>query len=75
MKRDRRTSRHPKITVGYVRVSTENQAQSGVSLDAQEARIRAFALATDRTLAEVIIDHGISAKTLVRPGSPAFSPA
>jgi site-specific DNA recombinase len=58
----------PRRTIGYVRVSTEDQAAHGVSIEAQEARIRAFALATDRTLDEVIVDHGISAKTLVRPG-------
>ena len=29
--------------VGYIRVSTVEQAQEGVSLDAQEARIRAYA--------------------------------
>ena len=57
-----------KLTVGYVRVSSDDQAQHGVSLEAQEARIRAFAVATARSLDEVIIDAGISAKTLVRPG-------
>jgi len=57
-----------KMTVGYARVSSEDQAMKGVSLEAQEARIKAFALATDRALDEVIIDAGISAKTLVRPG-------
>jgi hypothetical protein len=30
-------------TIGYVRVSTDGQAQDGVSLDAQEAKIRAWA--------------------------------
>jgi site-specific DNA recombinase len=57
-----------KLTVGYVRVSSEDQAQHGVSLEAQEARIRAFAVATARSLDEVIVDAGVSAKTLVRPG-------
>ena len=28
-------------TVGYVRVSTDDQVENGVSLEAQEARIRA----------------------------------
>jgi len=55
-------------TVGYVRVSTEDQAREGVSLAAQEARIRALALATDRDLSEIVVDEGESAKSLSRPG-------
>ena len=31
--------------IGYVWVSTEDQAQSGVSLEAQEEKIRAYCLA------------------------------
>src|SRR5690349_17429513 len=55
-------------TVGYVRVSTEDQAREGVSLDAQAERIRAYAVATDRVLDEIIVDAGESAKSLRRPG-------
>jgi len=55
-------------TVGYVRVSSEEQAREGVSLAAQEARLKAFAVATNRDLGKVIIDDGQSAKTLARPG-------
>lgn len=54
--------------VGYIRVSTEHQADEGVSLDAQRARLDAFALATDLVLVGVEVDAGISAKTLDRPG-------
>jgi site-specific DNA recombinase len=54
--------------IGYVRVSTEDQAENGVSLDAQKARIEAYALATGRELDEVVQDQGQSAKTLLRPG-------
>jgi DNA invertase Pin-like site-specific DNA recombinase len=57
-----------KAVVGYVRVSTEEQATSGVSLEAQESRIRAYAVAIGREFDEVIVDAGVSAKTLVRPG-------
>src|SRR4029077_3563986 len=57
-----------RISVGYVRVSTDDQAATGVSLEAQETRLRAYALATGRELAEVVIDAGESAKTLERPG-------
>lgn len=55
-------------TVGYVRVSTDEQAENGVSLEAQEARLRAYAEALARPLAEVVVDAGQSAGTLARPG-------
>jgi DNA invertase Pin-like site-specific DNA recombinase len=54
--------------VGYIRVSTEGQAEEGVSLEAQRARLEAFALATDLLLVGVEVDAGLSAKTLERPG-------
>jgi DNA invertase Pin-like site-specific DNA recombinase len=55
-------------TVAYVRVSTEDQATDGVSLDAQEARIGAYAIALGFEVSEVIRDAGASAKSLQRPG-------
>ena len=55
-------------TVGYVRVSTDKQADQGVSLDAQAEKIRAMALVHDRELVEIIVDSGESAKSLKRPG-------
>lgn len=54
--------------VGYVRVSTEDQARDGASLDAQEARIRAYGTASGHEIEAVIVDAGESAKTLSRPG-------
>lgn len=57
-----------RMTVGYVRVSTAEQANHGVSLDAQESRIKALAALQERQIAEVIVDAGESAKTLQRPG-------
>lgn len=54
--------------IGYVRVSTEDQAKEGISLEAQEARIRAYALCKDLELVEIIRDEGRSAKDLNRPG-------
>jgi DNA invertase Pin-like site-specific DNA recombinase len=54
--------------VGYVRVSTEHQADGGVSLDAQIAKLRAYAVAMDLELVDVVVDAGVSAKTLDRPG-------
>ena len=55
-------------TVGYVRVSTDKQADQGVSLDAQAEKIRAMALLHDRELVDLIVDGGESAKSLKRPG-------
>jgi DNA invertase Pin-like site-specific DNA recombinase len=52
-------------TVGYVRVSTDRQAEQGVSLEVQEAKIRAMAIVQGTDLAEVIVE---SAKSLNRPG-------
>jgi DNA invertase Pin-like site-specific DNA recombinase len=55
-------------TIGYIRVSTQEQARDGVSLAAQEERIRAFAVATSRPLCEVVVDDGASAASLKRNG-------
>lgn len=54
--------------IGYARVSTEEQASDGVSLGAQVEKIRAYAALYDLDLVEVIVDAGVSAKTLHRPG-------
>jgi DNA invertase Pin-like site-specific DNA recombinase len=53
---------------GYVRVSTDKQADHGVSLEAQTAKIRAMAVVQGVTLLDVIVDAGESAKSLKRPG-------
>ena len=57
--------------VGYVRVSTEDQARDGVSMSAQQAKLEAYALVKDWTLLRVIRDEGYSAKYLKRPGLEA----
>jgi site-specific DNA recombinase len=54
--------------IGYVRVSTDKQADFGVSLEAQTAKIRAMAVVQDVDLVDVIVDAGESAKSLHRPG-------
>ncbi len=59
----------PKIAVGYRRVSTQEQAREGVSLDAQQARITAYCQAQGLELAGVHSDDGISGrKASNRPG-------
>lgn len=55
-------------TIAYVRVSTQEQADEGTSLAAQEARIGAYAAAIGFDVSEVIRDAGESAKSLQRPG-------
>jgi len=55
-------------TIGYVRVSTDKQAERGCSLEAQKSKIRAMATVQGAELLEVIVDGGESAKSLSRPG-------
>jgi len=57
--------------IGYIRVSTDGQADEGVSLDAQRAKLQAFAIAADLDLVAIRSDAGVSAKTLARPGLQA----
>jgi DNA invertase Pin-like site-specific DNA recombinase len=54
--------------IGYVRVSTEEQALTGVSYDAQEEKIKAYCIAKSWNLIRVVRDEGFSAKDLNRPG-------
>lgn len=53
--------------VAYLRVSTDKQADRGVSLDAQRAKVEAYAALYDLDLVAVEVDAGASAKTLDRP--------
>lgn len=57
-----------KKAIGYIRVSHESQVETGLSLDAQRAKIEAYAALKDLSLVEIIEDAGISAKNLKRPG-------
>jgi DNA invertase Pin-like site-specific DNA recombinase len=52
--------------LGYVRVSTDEQAGSGLGLDAQRRKLRAEARARGWQL-ELVVDEGLSAKDLKRP--------
>jgi site-specific DNA recombinase len=54
--------------IGYIRVSTEEQATDGVSLSAQRAKLIAYASLYELELVEIIEDAGHSGKTLDRPG-------
>ncbi len=46
--------------VAYIRVSTQGQAQDGVSLDAQRSKIEAWCVANDYELIAVHVDAGLS---------------
>lgn len=56
--------------VGYTRVSTQEQASEGMSLDAQESRITAWSEAQGAELAIIVRDEGVSGSKLLadRPG-------
>jgi len=71
----RRTAAQPTTTrtVAYVRVSTDKQAEHGVSLDAQRAKVEAYAGLYDLELVAVEVDAGASAKSL--SGRPALDRA
>jgi site-specific DNA recombinase len=54
-------------TVAYVRVSTDKQVEHGLSLDAQQAKLSAYAALYELDLVAMEVDAGVSAKTLQRP--------
>lgn len=53
--------------IGYVRVSTEEQAQDGVSLTIQRDRVTAYCELHGLDLVAIEADEGVSAKSLNRP--------
>ena len=60
-----------KVAVGYVRVSTLEQASEGVSLDTQRDRIRAYCKFNGIKLIDILADEGVSGSTLDRTGLQA----
>lgn len=67
MGRTRKATSTPGI-VGYLRVSTDEQAVSGLGLAAQRSAIEAEAARRGLPLVAVHVDAGISGKSLARPG-------
>lgn len=57
--------------VAYARVSTEMQAEEGLSIAAQLAEIREFAAARGWQVVNEFVDAGITGQTLDRPGLQA----
>lgn len=56
----------------YARVSTEDQAKEGFSLDAQRERLRAFCRAQGWTVAKEYVDDGHSGRNANRPAYRAM---
>jgi len=53
-----------KQAIGYIRVSSAQQAQEGASLEAQQAKIQQWCLANGYELVNVFKDEGISGKRM-----------
>jgi len=68
MSRPARHIRDSTRVIAYTRVSTSEQADSGLGLEAQRTQIAAEAERKGWTVVEWIEDAGISAKSLDRPG-------
>ena len=74
MRKARRCNEAMAATViGYCRVSSADQATSGISLDAQRHRLEAYCAAHGLTLARVEEDAGISARKTTNRPAHAFT--
>jgi site-specific DNA recombinase len=58
----------PHRTLGYIRVSTQRQADEGISMPNQEAQLRAFCLRKDCKLVKIHSEGGYSGTNDNRPG-------
>jgi site-specific DNA recombinase len=56
------------LTLAYCRVSTEEQAEEGFSIEGQADKLRAYATLHDLGEITVITDPGVSGKNMLRPG-------
>jgi DNA invertase Pin-like site-specific DNA recombinase len=61
MPQRRRRNNDNKTAVAYIRVSTEEQVSEGVSLEAQEATLRAYCTMRNMELVDLVADPGVSA--------------
>ena len=66
-RRPARPADAPRRVIGYIRVSTDKQADSGLSIDAQRAKVEGYAALYGLELVDVLVDAGASAKSLARP--------
>ncbi|MCA1704859.1 MAG: recombinase family protein [Actinobacteria bacterium] len=63
MRNGRRQAAEPATAVGYLRVSTAEQAESGAGLDAQRATVEAECARRGWRLVQVFTDAGVSGKS------------
>ena len=63
----RKPESEPQRLLGYVRCSTEEQAQSGLGLEAQRERIAAYVTAQGADLAGIEADEGVSGTVAPNP--------
>jgi len=63
-RRSEARARLESTAIAYLRVSTEEQAASGLGLEAQRAQIEEFAAAQGLTIVQWFADEGISAATI-----------
>lgn len=68
----KRSEKAPRRAAGYIRVSSEEQAQGGHSLAAQRRQVRSYCEARGWGLVEVFVDAGYSGKDLRRPALQAL---
>jgi site-specific DNA recombinase len=66
-----RSACKPTRVTGYCRCSTDGQADEGVTLEAQQEKLKQYAALFSLELVSLHVDAGISAKTLKRPGLQA----
>ena len=59
--------------IGYIRVSTTEQASEGVSLEAQRAKIAAWAVANDYELVAIHEDAGITGTSMEKRAGAYFT--
>jgi site-specific DNA recombinase len=56
------------LSIGYCRVSTEEQASEGYSIEGQAVKLRQYADLHELGAVRVVADPGVSGRNLVRPG-------
>lgn len=66
-RRPRKLADRPIVAIGYIRVSTDGQAESGAGLAAQQSIIETECQRRGLPLLGLVEDAGVSAKTLDRP--------
>lgn len=59
---------NPYLIAAYIRVSTDEQAEQGISIPAQKSRLAAYCQAQSWEIYDYYIDDGYSGKDLERPG-------